>query len=411
MSRFGKTLPYGAQSISDKDIDAVVDCLRSDFLTQGPRVETFEENLCAYTGAQHAVAVSSGTAGLHLACAAFGLGPGAFGLTSAVTFAASANAIRYTGARAGLIDVDPRSGLVTPETLEQALSELRAENDMPNIVVPVDLGGQPVDLVGLTEQTEEMGAILLQDAAHSIGATYRSPHGIHQVGDGSYADATIFSFHPVKHITTGEGGAVVTDDAGLAARVRSLRSHGVERNPSEWIRSPEDPFVGPWYYEQQSLGFNYRLPDLNCALGISQLQRLSSFVERRRELASRYNEAFSSDFFRDHVAPQTQNPAVQSSYHLYILRILPRPGENLEGVATRRKALYGQLLEAGIRTQVHYIPLAWHPNFKDVWRPSQGLRGAEQYYAGCLSLPLFPGMQNNDIDRVVSCVEAFFKTQ
>lgn len=410
MSAHYEKLPYGRQSIEQEDIDSVVDCLRSDFLTQGPRVAAFEEALCTATGAQGAAAVANGTAALHLACASLGLGPGKFGLTSAITFVASANAVRYTGAGVGLVDVDPRSGLITPETVEQALHELRPETSL-DVLIPVDLAGQPVALGDLYDLARAQGAQLLHDAAHSIGATYQHRGARHRVGDGTHADATIFSFHPVKHITTGEGGAVVSPHASVLERVRLLRSHGIEKTSADWTRTVDDPFVGPWYYEQRELGFNYRLPDLNCALGIAQLKRLTAFVNRRRELAKRYNDLFEVPEFQELVTPLEQSPNANSSYHLYVIRLLPRAGESAVEVASRRKSLYEALHLAGIYAQVHYIPVSWHPDFHAAWRPSGGLPGAETYYSGCLSLPLFPSMQDSDVLRVVAIIKEHLTTQ
>ena len=406
MSARDKKLPYGRQSISQEDIEAVVECLRGDFLTQGPRVVQFEDALRRLTGSSGAAAVSNGTAALHLACAALDMGPGSFGLTSAITFVASANAVRYTGAQVGLIDVDPRSGLITPETTEQAFHQSRADGaPRPQVLIPVDLAGQPVQLAELFTLAHSRQTYLLHDAAHSLGASYLEGDVSHQVGDGSHADATIFSFHPVKHITTGEGGAVLSPHDWVMERVNRLRSHGITKDSTSWCRSPDDPFVGSWFYEQQELGFNYRLPDLNCALGISQLKQLSAFVDRRRSLAKRYDALFQDEELREYVVPLTQHQNAQSSYHLYVIRLLPQEKENAGDVAARRKSLYNALQKSNIYTQVHYIPVSWHSDFQSSWRPAQGLPGAETYYSGCLSLPLFPSMHDDDTERVVNAIK------
>ena len=399
-------LPYGRQSISQEDIDAVVECLQHDFLTQGPRVAEFEEALCSFTGSAGASAVSNGTAALHLACTALDAGPGKIGLTSAITFVASANAIRYTGARVGLIDVDPQSGLITPETTERALRESRRES-APHLVIPVDLAGQPVQLADLYALSKRFRSFLLHDAAHSLGASYADGNAWYRVGNGAHADATTFSFHPVKHITTGEGGAVLSPHDWVIERINRLRSHGITKDAKSWNRPTSDPFVGEWFYEQQELGFNYRLPDLNCALGISQLSRISAFVARRRSLAQKYDALFADENFQGMLVPLQQHTESLNSYHLYVIRLLPQHKESAKDVATRRKRLYYTLRDLNIWTQVHYIPISWHPDFKSAWRPSQGLPGAEIYYSGCLSLPLFPSMRDNDIERVVDAIKTY----
>lgn len=401
------TLPYGRQSIDEDDIEAVVSCLRDDFLTQGPRVVELEAALCATTGSAYAAVVSNGTAALHLASLALDVGPGDFGLTSPITFVASANAIRYTGATVGFVDVDPESGQITPETLDAALSQLQAGGRVPRVVVPVDLGGQPVALPEISARCRSQGTRVLHDAAHSLGASWGADPA-HRVGDGRFADATILSFHPVKHITTGEGGAVLTPDPEIHSRVADLRSHGIHKRADEWQRHPDDPFVGGWYYEQSALGYNYRLPDINCALGISQLRKLTVFIELRRKWAQRYDDAFANSRFSSWMRPLQQRPGSHSSYHLYVIRVLPQPHESLHDVAARRKRLYEHLRAHQILSQVHYIPVHWQPDFHERgWLPAGGLPGAEQYYAGCLSLPLFPQMTDDDIERVIHAMTEF----
>jgi perosamine synthetase len=401
-------LPYGRQLIDDDDVEAVVACLRDELLTQGPRVQAFEEALCRATGSPHAAAVSSGTAALHLATLALGVGPGDVGVTSPITFVASANALRYAGAQVAFADVDAHTGLVTPQTLERALGELEGQGARASLVVPVDLAGQPVDLPALASLAKARGAKVLHDAAHSLGATFELEGETHRVGEGAFADATTLSFHPVKHITTGEGGAVLSARAETHARVVDLRTHGIHKRAAEMTRGEDDPFVGPWYYEQASLGFNYRLPDLACALGLSQLKKLGAFVARRRALAARYNKRLGQEPLASHLAPLRQEPGRQSSYHLYGVRLRPRPGEGNVEMAARRKALYGFLRERGVSSQVHYIPVHWQPDYQGrAWLPEGGLPGAEAYYAGCLSLPLFPAMQDSDVERVVDALSAF----
>ncbi len=398
-------LPYGRQWIEDDDVEAVVACLREDFLTQGPRVAAFEEALCRATGSPHAAAVSNGTAALHLATLALGVRAGDLGITSPVTFVASANALRYAGAEVAFADVEPTTGLMTPETLSRALDELGRQGRTPSLVVPVDLSGQPVELDRIAARARARGAKVLHDAAHSLGATYDVAGKKHRVGDGAFADATILSFHPVKHITTAEGGAVLSASDEVHARVMDLRTHGIHKRAEELTRPADDPFVGPWYYEQSSLGFNYRLPDLNCALGLTQIAKLERFVTRRRELAGRYDAALADSRFTGRIAPLAQRAGATSSYHLYVVRVLPREGDAARDIAARRRSLYDSLRSSGIYPQVHYIPVHWQPDYRGrAWLPEGGLPGAEAYYAGCLSLPLFPAMRDEDVDRTVEAV-------
>jgi UDP-4-amino-4,6-dideoxy-N-acetyl-beta-L-altrosamine transaminase len=393
-------LPYGRQLIEEDDIAAVTAQLRSDWLTQGPTVGKFEEALTGVTGARYAVAVSSGTAALHLAALAAGVRPGDTGVTSDVTFVASANCIRYAGGAPALADVDPTTGHISLPALRAVVGELKAAGKAPRVIVPVDFSGSVADLEGVRAIADEVGAMVIEDAAHSLGATYTSKAGeVLKAGNCRHAQLAILSFHPVKHITTGEGGAILTNDEGAYRTLLELRTHGITKDPARLTKVD-----GPWYYEQHALGYHYRLTDLQCALGISQAAKLHRFVARRRALAARYNTAFAAEPFRSLLTPLAVRPGVESSYHLYVIRLTPAPSEGLKSVAARRRALYDGLRERGIGPQVHYIPVHTQPDFERAGLSAGSFDGANAYYAGCLSLPMFPAMTDGDADRVVSAV-------
>ncbi|MEM9702048.1 MAG: UDP-4-amino-4,6-dideoxy-N-acetyl-beta-L-altrosamine transaminase, partial [Planctomycetota bacterium] len=378
-------LPYGRQSLDDADVAAVVECLRSDRLTQGPQVERFEAAVCEASGARHAVAVASGTAALHLASLAIGLKPGDVGVTAAITFVASANCIAYCGGTPRFADVDPSTGLIDINSLGEVVDQLCEEGTPPKVLIPVDFAGQPADLPAVRAIADRVGAKVVADAAHSLGASYRlADGGVMRVGEGALADATAFSFHPVKPVTTGEGGAVVTNDEGLAQAVRELRTHGIHRDPARLTRPDE----GPWYYEQAALGYHYRITDLQCALGRSQIGKLDSFLDRRNALAAHYRRGFAEAPFAGRVEPLVErDAAVRHGYHLFIVRLVPAPGESWDAVAARRKAVYQALHRRGVLVQIHYIPVPRQPYYggDDSLYPC-----ARAYYAGCLSLPMFP---------------------
>jgi UDP-4-amino-4,6-dideoxy-N-acetyl-beta-L-altrosamine transaminase len=372
--------------VDEEDIRAVVDVLRSDWLTQGPAVGAFERALADYCGARHAVAVSSGTAALHLACLAAGVGPGDVGITSPITFVASANCIAFCGGSPAFADVDPRTITMDPSALEAA-----CRRQAPRVVIPVDFAGQPADLPAIYRIAQAYGARVIEDAAHALGASYQDQGKEIRAGSCVHADMAILSFHPVKHITTGEGGAILTNDAELYRRLLDLRTHGITKDPNRLTRDE-----GPWYYEQHELGLNYRLTDLQCALGLSQMRRMKQFMERRRELVQRYQEFLAN---REDVRLLTEIPGRRSSYHLLVAQ--------LSGGAERRRAFIERLHAVGIRVQVHYIPVHLQPWYHKQFGYQPGdFPQAEAYYAGCVSLPLFPRMSDSDVQRCVAALQA-----
>ncbi|UJR80421.1 UDP-4-amino-4,6-dideoxy-N-acetyl-beta-L-altrosamine transaminase [Sandaracinus amylolyticus] len=392
-----RLLPYGRQLIDDDDVAAVVETLRGDWLTQGPTVARFEGAVAEVAGARYAVAVASGTAALHLACLAAGVRAGVGGVTSDITFVASANAIRYAGGAPRLADVDPETALVRVDSMRAAANDLARAGQATRVLIPVDFSGAIADLPAVRALADELGAIVIEDAAHSLGASYEHDGRAHRAGSGSHAHMAIFSFHPVKHVTTCEGGAIVTNDEGAYRELLELRTHGITKDPARLTRNE-----GPWYYEQRTLGYHYRITDVQCALGLSQMRKAARFVERRRELAARYDRALAA--LADRIVPLRVRPGVTSSYHLYVARLVPRDREALESVAARRLALYTALREAAILPQVHYIPVHRQPDFVASGLSGGVFDGAERYYAGCLSLPLFPAMEDADVDRVVDVI-------
>lgn len=374
-------LNYGRHSVDQQDIDAVVSVLRSDFLTQGPAVPRFEDAVKELVGAKHAIAFANGTAALHGAAWAAGAKAGDIGITQAITFCATANALRYCGADVAFADIDFTSVNMSPAALTETIGMLRQRGHEPKIVMPVHMGGLSVDAAGLRAAAGD--AIVIEDAAHSIGGSYDDGR---PVGSGAHADISIFSFHPVKPITTAEGGIAVTNDATLAARMLRLRNHGIERD-SALLQNGE---TGPWYYEQQDLGYNYRLSDIHAALGASQLTRLAAFTARRRALAAHYDAAFQN---LPAIMPLQSNPdwRGRSAHHLYLVHI------DYEALSVTRAEFMHRLKQQGIGTQVHYIPVYEHPYY--VANPPvlvPDLPQTQRYYRGALSLPFFPAMTDDD---------------
>jgi perosamine synthetase len=397
----GKPLPYGRQLIEADDIEAVVAQLRGDWLTQGPTVAAFEQALCAATGARYAVAVSSGTAALHIACLAAGFGPGVHGLVPDITFVATANAVRYCGGTPVLVDVDASTGLVALDALKAQVEQLAQQGRKIGALLPVSFSGAVPDLAAITAIAERAGALVIEDCAHALGASYQTGGQTFKAASCAHSDMAILSFHPVKHVTTGEGGAITTNDEVLYRTLCDLRTHGITKDPARLRKND-----GPWYYEQQSLGYNYRITDLQCALGVTQLAKLDRFVARRREIAARYDRAFAAPELAARFTPLHVPAGVASSYHLYVLQLRPQSAEPLATVAARRLALYQRLRDAAILPQVHYIPVHTQPDFVDAGLGGGSFPGADAYYAGCISLPMFPGMGDADVDRVVDCIRA-----
>lgn len=376
-------IPYGRQSLSEADIAAVVEVLRSDWLTQGPAVTRFEEAVAAYCGARHGVAVANATAGLHLACLALGLGPGDLLWTSPITFVASANCGRYCGADVDFVDIDPHSYNMSVVALREKLLHAKAAGRLPKIVVAVHFSGQCCELAEMRELSQQYGFYLIEDAAHAIGASYRGS----KIGSGQYSDITVFSFHPVKVITTGEGGMVMTNSKAIQQRLVELRSHGISRDPARMREESE----GGWYYQQLDLGYNFRMTDIQAALGWSQLQRLDQFVARRRELAQRYNAALTDL----PVVLPWQHSDSHSAWHLYVINL------NTLFSPLRRRQLYERLWQAGIGVNVHYIPVHLQPYYRDLGFAAGDFPEAERYYSAALTLPLFPAMSDKEQEQVI----------
>jgi UDP-4-amino-4,6-dideoxy-N-acetyl-beta-L-altrosamine transaminase len=389
-------LPYATQHHSQQDIDAVIEVLRSDWWTQGPIIPKFEDALAGAVGARYAVACSSGTAALHLTMLALGVGPGDVVATTANTFLADANCARFVGADVVFTDVDPGTGNMTRETVAGVLEADRARRI--KAVIPVHFAGQPVDLPGIKKLADSHGAVVVDDASHALGATYETDAGIRRVGCGDDSIMTVFSFHPVKHVASGEGGAVVTNDVHLADRLRLLRNHGMTKTDSvnQDMAFGPDGSTNPWYYEMSDLGFNYRLTDIQAALGLSQLRRLSWSLQRRNEIALVYLRLIAKNFPSGLVQPLQSRVAAAHAYHLFVVRI------DFAAFGVARGVVMSRLREAGIGTQVHYIPVPLQPYYRSVSGTGPGqFPGAEAYYAQALSLPMYPDLADSDVERVV----------
>ena len=373
-------IPYGRQDISEADIQAVVEVLRSDWLTQGPTVPAFEKALAERCGAKHAVAVNSGTSALHLACLALDVGPGDVVWTSAITFVASANCARYCGADVELVDIDPRTYNMSVEALAK---KLQAAKRRPKVVIPVHLCGQPCDMAAIRALGERYGFRIIEDASHALGARYRNE----PVGNGRYSDITVLSFHPVKIITSGEGGAALTNDLQLAKRLQRLRTHGIARDAADLTRAPD----GPWYYEQLELGLNYRMTDVHAALGLSQMKRLDDFLAARVGIASRYDQLLKG---LPLVTPW-QHPDGKSAWHLYVVR-----------AEKNHRAVFEKLRGAGIGVNLHYIPVYRQPYYERMGFKRADFPEAERYYAQAITLPIYPRLAPAQQDEVVGALKA-----
>lgn len=369
---------YGRQDISLEDIDAVRAILASDFLTQGPEIERFEQAVASYCGAKYAVAVSSATAALHIACSAAGLSAGDTLWTSPNTFVASANCGRYCGADVDFVDIDPRTYNMSVEALKE---KLHSAEKKPKVIIPVHFSGQPCDMAEIYRHAKEHNITIIEDASHAIGAEYQGD----RIGSCKYSDMTVFSFHPVKIITTGEGGMVLTNDKHLYEQLKLLRVHGITRDPKQMSHND-----GPWYYEQIALGYNYRMTDMQAALGRSQMERLSSFLERRRYLAKCYDELLKN-------LPLTlpyQMESTNSSWHLYVVRLH-------QTVKISKVEIFKRMAERGVTLNLHYIPVHLHPYYKALGFSAGDFPASEQYYDEVFTLPLYYGLTDAQQDMVV----------
>ena len=379
-------IPYGRQQIDESDIDAVVAVLRSDWLTQGPAIEAFECAVAQRCDARYAVAVSNATAALHLACLAADLGPDDWLWTSPNTFVASANCARYCGAKVDFVDIDPVTWNMDVAHLAAKLAHAEKLNRLPKILVPVAFSGQSCDMAAIRSLADAYGVLIIEDASHAIGATYQG----RPVGCGDYADMTVFSFHPVKIITSGEGGMLLTNSAELQQRLYRLRSHGISRDPVLM----SEPSHGPWYYQQLELGFNYRITDIQAALGLSQLSKLDGFLQRRRQLAARYDLLLQE---LPLCLPGRQ-AGVESAWHLYVVRL------QLARIKRSRREAFDALRAAGIGVNVHYIPVHLQPYYRELGFCPGDFPAAEAYYSEALTLPLHAGMLDSEQDQVIAAL-------
>lgn len=380
-------IPYGRQNISQADVDAVVDVLSSDFLTQGPQVPAFEKSVTDFCGAEYGVAVNSATSALHIACLALGAGPGDVVWTSPITFVASANCALYCGAEVSFVDIDPATYNMSVARLEEKLRTAAKAGALPKIVIPVHLSGQSCDMAAIRVLADEYGFKIIEDASHAIGGSYRDE----PIGNCRYSDITIFSFHPVKIITTAEGGMAMTNSRELARRMELLRAHGVTRDTTEMTHEPD----GPWYYQQIDLGFNYRLTDLQAALGLNQMKRLSQFVDRRREIAARYDEMLAGL----PLALPWQHHDTRSAFHLYIIRL------KADARIADHRTVYERLRMAGIGVNLHYIPVPLQPYFKCLGHDASAYPEAVAYYAQAISIPVYYGLSFDAQDQIVNAIK------
>jgi len=378
-----KTIPYGNQHINKDDIRAVIEVLTSEYITQGPMVPRFEEAVANYCETEHGVAVNSATSALHIACRALGLKMNDSLWTSPNTFVASANCALHCGAKVDFVDIDPRTYNMSAETLEAKLQKAEKVGSLPKIVIPVHFGGQSCEMNKIAELAQKYGFSVIEDASHAIGGKYLNK----KIGSCSYSDMTIFSFHPVKIITTGEGGMILTKRKDLHERLQLLRNHGITRKPS-LMTKPSD---GPWYYQQIDLGYNFRMTDIQAALGFSQLQRIDEFICQRHRLANRYNEALAN-------LPLTlpwQHPDSYSSWHLYVVRL------QLSRIGSTRAQVIEAMHNAGIGVNIHYIPVHYQPFYKKLGFKTGDFHEAEKYYSEAMTLPLYPRLSFTEQEVIV----------
>jgi len=395
-----KIIPYSKQSISEEDIDAVCSVLRSDWLTQGPKVKEFEEALSKQCGAKHCIVVANGTVALLLACMALEIGPGDNGLTSPISFLASANCIAYCGGKVDFVDIDPDTLCLSPDNLE----EYCKRHGAPKVVIPVDFAGIPADLPQFKKLADKYGFILIEDAAHSIGSTYTYDGQEYSCGSCTHTDLAILSFHPVKTITTGEGGAILTNDDELAQRLRCLANHGIERDASRFVNPHSESRIPhsdlPWYYEMHLLGYNGRITDIQCALGLSQLKRIDGFKTKRQQIVKKYNQSLK-ELEKEHIVILPPWPhGTDPCYHLYPLRLGPN-------AKIKRDELFMRLREKGIYCQVHYIPIYRQPFYQNQYKYHvDQCPEAETYFASCISLPLFPDLDEGSFHFIIEKISS-----
>lgn len=376
-------IPYGKQNIDANDIESVVSVLESEFLTQGPRVPAFERAVSEYCGSAYAVAVNSATSALHLACLALDVQPGDHVWTTPITFVASANCALYCGAQVDFVDIDPRTYNLCPKKLEEKLLDAKLTGTLPKVVIPVHLCGQSCDMEAIHKLSLEYGFRIIEDASHAIGGSYNGK----PIGNCEFSDIAVFSFHPVKIITTGEGGMAVTNNVRLYAAMQRLRSHGITRDPNEMTHGPD----GPWYYQQIDLGFNYRLTDIQAALGVSQMKRLDAFVDERHKRAEVYDRLFQGL----PVTTPFRHSKGRSSFHLYVVRL------NLAEMQTTQREVFERLRAHGIMVNLHYIPVYHHPYYRARGHAETMLPEAERYYAEAITLPLYPGLTDEEQTQIV----------
>jgi UDP-4-amino-4,6-dideoxy-N-acetyl-beta-L-altrosamine transaminase len=380
-------IPYGRQDVTQADIDSVIRVLRSDFLTQGPATPRFELAVASYCGAAHALAVNSATSALHIACLALGLGPGDILWTTAVSFVASANCGLYCGADVDFVDIDSRTYNMCEISLADKLVRAEKAGKLPKIVVPVHLCGQPCDMSAIRALGDRYDFKIIEDASHAIGGKYRGE----PIGNCRYSDITVFSFHPVKIITTGEGGMALTQDAQLAHKMELLRSHGITRDPLHMTHDSD----GPWYYQQIALGFNYRMTELQAALGLSQLDRLDEYVQRRQGIAQKYDTSLASLS----LTMPWQHPDSYSARHLYVIRL------QLDKISATHREVFESLRRQDIGVNLHYIPIPAQPYFRALGHTATSFPQASRYYAEAISLPLFPTLTDGDHTRCIDALE------
>lgn len=369
-------IPYGKQTIEQDDIQAVVDVLKSDFLTTGPKIAEFEQTVADYVGAKYAVAISNGTSALHAACFAAGIEPGDEVITTPLTFAASANCVLYCGGTPVFADVDPKTYNIDPEDIQRKIT------DRTKAIIAVHLAGQPCDMDAIHSIAREHGLIVIEDGAHALGSVYKGKKV------GSMSDMTTFSFHPVKPITTGEGGMIVTDNEDFYKKMILFRSHGITRDDSMMTRND-----GPWFYQQFNLGYNYRITDIKCALGCSQMKKLDRFLARRKEIVARYNEAFADC---DNIITPYQLSDTESGWHLYIVQVKK----------CDRRQVFENMREKGIGVNVHYIPVYMHPYYQEHGYENVHCANAEEIYSHIISLPLYPGLTSEQQDYVIDTLKS-----